>query len=165
VPDEPTDHALGRSRGGYGTKVHLVVCCRGTPLAATVTAGQAHESKHLEATLSKAKISRTSRGRPQVRPRNLGGDKGYSYPGVRNYLQRRGIRAVIPRRSDQIDGRSKLDRQLYRGRNIIERCVGWLKENRRLGTRYEKLAVNFDAMVTLGMIRLCLRRIDSSNRA
>jgi hypothetical protein len=76
VPGEPADHALGRSRGGYGTKVHLVVCSEGIPLAATVTPGQAHESKHLEATLAMAKITRSSRGRPKVRPRNLGGDKG-----------------------------------------------------------------------------------------
>jgi transposase len=62
------------------------------------------------------------------------------------------------------DGRAKFDREAYRRRNVVERCVGWLKENRRLATRYEKLAVNFLALVKLAMIRLCLRKLDSPDR-
>jgi transposase len=58
----------------------------------------------------------------------------------------------------------KFDREAYRRRNVVERCVGWLKENRRLATRFEKLAVNFLALVQLAMIRLCLRKLDSPDR-
>lgn len=92
------------------------------------------------------------------------GDKGYSYTTVRRYLRRRGIRAVILTRKDQRSN-PHFDRSTYRQRNIVERVVGWLKENRRLATRYEKLAVNFLAMVKLAMIQRCLRLLQWSDRA
>ena len=103
------------------------------------------------------------RGRPRRRPRRLAGDKGYSYPRIRRYLRRRGIKAVIPTRKDQRRN-PRFDKETYRRRNVVERCVNWLKESRRLGTRHEKLAVNFLAMVKLAMIRRCLTLLDSSDR-
>jgi transposase len=154
---------LGRSRGGYGTKIHLVVDGGGVPLAAVITAGQAHESKHVATVLEGVRLP-GHQGRPRTRPEQLAGDKAYSYPGVRAYLRRRGIRAVIPTRQDQRVN-PHFDRTTYRRRNVIERCVGWLKENRRLATRYEKLAVNYLAVVKLAMIRRCLRFLDPSDTA
>ena len=91
-------------------------------------------------------------------------DQGYSHTTVRRHLRRRGIRAVIPTRKDQRSN-PHFDRATYRRRNIVERLVGWLKENRRLATRYEKLAVNFLAIVKLAMVQRCLRVLDSSDRA
>lgn len=160
---EPADHALGYSRGGFGTKVHLVVDGRGTPLAATVTPGQAHESKSVEATLEAVRLPGSGRGRPRTRPRRLAGDKGYSYPRIRRYLRGRGIGPVIPTRKDQ-RANPNFDRERYKQRNVVERCIGWLKENRRVGTRHEKLAVNYLAMVNLAMIRRYLRILESPNR-
>lgn len=160
---EPEDHALGRSRGGYGTKLHLVVDSRGIPLSATVTAGERHESTQLEAVLGRIRLRRPGSGRPRTRPRVLAGDKGYSYPRIRRYLRRRGIRPVIPTRKNQRP-HPAFDKGTYRRRNIVERVVGWLKESRRLGTRYEKLAVNFLAMVKLAMLQRCLRVLHSPNR-
>ena len=92
----------------------------------------------------------------RTRPRRLAGDKGYSHRFVRAYLRGRGIVPVIPRRADQLGKRGRpaaFDREAYRRRNVVERCVNWLKENRRLGTRHEKLAVSFLAMVKLATIR------------
>lgn len=160
VAGEPADHALGRSRGGFGTKLHLVVDGRGLPLSAVVTAGQAHESKSLGPVLEAVRLRRTGRGRPRRRPRRLAGDKGYSYTTVRRYLRKRGIRAVIPTRKDQRRN-PHFDRETYRRRNVVERCVGWLRESRRLATRHEKLAVNYLAMVKLAMIQRCFRLLDS----
>jgi transposase len=111
------------------------------------------------------------RGRPRRRPRALAGDEGYSYPHVRAWLRRRGVRAVIPRRKDQRpeDRRHRLDRPLYRKRAAVEQCVGWLKESRAVGTRFDKLAVNYLATVHLAMIRRYLRvltaKTDSADRA
>jgi transposase len=163
VAGEPDDHALGRSRGGFGTKLHLVVDGNGLPLSAIVTAGQAHESKSLEPVLEAVRLKRRGRGRPRRRPRRLAGDKGYSYRRVRRYLRRRGIKAVIPTCKDQRRN-PHFDREAYRRRNVVERCVAWLKESRRLATRHEKLAVNFLAMVKLAMIRRCFRVYDSPDR-
>ncbi len=131
--DEPSDHALGRSRGGFGTKLHLIVDGHGIPLSVSASPGQAHESKHVEPVLEAVRLPRPGRGRPRRRPRRLAGDKGYSYPRVRRYLRRRGIVAVIPTRKDQRRN-PRFDTQVYRRRNVVERCVNWLKESRRLGT-------------------------------
>lgn len=161
---EPEDHALGRSRGGFGSKLHLVVDSRGIPLAAVISAGEKHESKFVEPALCAVRLVRQGSQRARVKPRRLAGDKGYSFTTVRSYLRRRRIQAVIPTRKDQRSN-PRFDRRMYRRRNIIERLVGWLKENRRLATRFEKLAVNFLAMVKLAMIQRCLRALDSSDRA
>jgi transposase len=151
---EPADHALGRSRGGFGSKVHLLCDQRGLPLGFYVTAGQRHESTAFEAVLGRVALPR----RRGVRrwPRKLAADKGYSYPRIRRWLKRRRIGAVIPTRKGQPRDES-FDKASYRRRNIIERAVGWLKECRRLGTRYEKLAVNFVAFWLVAMIEKALR--------
>jgi len=122
-----------------------------------VTAGQAHESKSFAALMDTVRIGR------RRRPHAVAGDKGYSYRGVRTWLAERGIKAVIPTRSNQRT--LQLDRCLYRGRNVVERCIGWLKECRRVATRYEKLAVHFLGMIKLAMIQRCFRLLDPSNRA
>ncbi len=129
---------------------------RGVPLGALVTAGQSHESKSFEALMDTVKIGR------RRRPGAVAGDKGYSYLRVRRWLAERGIKAVIPTRSNQRT--LKLDRKAYRGRNVVERCIGWLKESRRIATRYEKLATHYLAMLKLAMIQRCLRLLDPSNR-
>lgn len=74
---------------------------------------------------------------------------------MRDWLKAHGIRAVIPHKKNEHarnDGRVNFDSITYRQRCVIEQCVGWLKECRRIGTRFEKLAVNFHAMVTLAML-------------
>jgi hypothetical protein len=67
---EPEDHALGRSRGGFGTKVHLVCDGRGVIVAISVTAGQAHESRGFEATMARRFLHASHW------PDHLAGDKG-----------------------------------------------------------------------------------------
>ncbi len=157
TPSEPADHALGRSRGGYGTKIHLLCDGNGLPMAATLSAGQRHESTQFRDVLGGVRVPRPV-GRPRSRPRALAGDKGYSYPHLRRYLRRRKIRAVIPTRKDQKPLPS-FDKGLYRRRNVVERCIGWLKECRRLATRFEKLAENFLAMVKLAMLERLLKAL------
>lgn len=162
---EPEHHDLGRSRGGFSTKINLVTDGKGIPLAASLAPGQAHESRYFESVLARVKVPLPGVGRPRVRPENLSADKGYSMPRIRRYLSRRGIRGVIPRKSDQTDGRSNFDAELYKNRNAIERCVGWIKENRRVGTRYDKHSSSYLAMVKLSMIRRCFASLDLTNRA
>jgi transposase len=164
VAGEPADHALGRSRGGFGTKLHLLVDGSGVPLAAVVSPGEAHESHFVEPVLRAVRLTTGRRGRPRVRPRRIAGDKGYSYPTMRRYLRGRGIGAVIPTRSNQ-RANPAFARCAYRRRNIVERVVGWLKANRRRATRDEKLAVNFLAIAKLAMIQRCLRLLHSTDRA
>jgi len=89
-------------------------------------------------------------------------DKAYSGHALRNVLKNKGIKIVIPRKSNEkmaSDGRSQLARDAYRNRNVVERCFGHLKEYRRIATRYDKTARNYLAMVKLGCIRLFYQRL------
>lgn len=79
------------------------------------------------------------------------GDKGYSSCTGRQYLRRRGIHPVIARRTNEPKHRH-FDRERYRARNLVERLINRLKHFRRVATRYEKLAVNYLAMVTIAAI-------------
>ena len=152
---EPQDHALGRSRGGFGTKAHLVCDGHGIMLAVWLTPGQRHESQAFAIVLLRAK--RPRRAGQRRWPRQLAGDMGYSYQGIRGWLQRHHIEAVIPHRRDQPQDEA-FDRAAYRRRNLIERVVGWYKECRRLATRYEKLAVQYLALWMVAMIERLLRK-------
>jgi transposase len=153
---EPMDHALGRSRGGFGTKIHIVCDSRGTIVGIHVTAGQRHESKFFEPTMARRLLHRR-RGQRRW-PRRLAGDKGYSYARIRRWCRRRRVEAVIPTRKDQPRD-EKFDKDTYKRRNIVERVVGWFKEFRRLGTRYEKLAVNYVAMWLVAITEKALSRL------
>lgn len=95
------------------------------------------------------RIKRFGPGRPRTRPERVVGDKGYSSRKTRAYLRKRGIACTIPERVDQISGRRRrgetlcrLDRTVYRRRNIVERCFDKLKQNK--------------ALVTLACLRLWL---------
>ena len=146
--DEPEDHALGRSRGGFGTKLHLIVDGAGTPLGAVLSGGATHEMKAVDALLDP---NTTLPIRYLGEPAALAGDKAYSAMRLRAEFIQVGILPVIPTRNNEAQD-PNFDKELYRKRNVVERCIGWLKESRRLGTRFEKLAVSFLAMVHLGFI-------------
>jgi transposase len=153
---EPPDHALGRSRGGFGTKIHIACDSHGFIVAIHVTAGQRHESKAFEPTMARRLFHRR-RGQHRW-PRRLAGDKGYSYPRIRRWCRRRRVEAVIPTRKNQPRDEN-FDKATYKRRNIVERVVGWYKEYRRLGTRYEKLAVNYVAMWLVAIMEKAFFRL------
>jgi transposase len=101
-------------------------------------------------------VKRPGRGRPRVRLDAVVGDKGYSSGAVRHYLRDRGIAAVIPAKAYQ-SPRPGFNRGAYRERNVVERLINRLKQFRRVATRYEKRAANYQAMVTLAAILLWLQ--------
>src|SRR5205807_2449087 len=98
---DPRTEALGRSRGGFSTKVHVRAEGRGKPVVFVLTGGERHDQVALPALTRRGAIKRAGRGRPRLRPRRLVGDKGYSSQTVRQSLRRRGIGAVIPRRANE----------------------------------------------------------------
>ncbi|ACT08885.1 Transposase and inactivated derivatives-like protein [Dickeya chrysanthemi Ech1591] len=160
-PDECEDHGLGRSRGGFGTKIHLATDGTGLPLSFCLSGGQAHESRYAETLLNRVGIIRKS-GHLKSRPKAVLADKGYSGKNLRIHLKMKGIKAVIPFKSNEKasqDGRRLLDTRLYKKRNVVERCFAILKENRRIATRSEKTARNYLSMLKLGAIRLFLKRL------
>ncbi len=125
-----------------------------------MTAGQVHESTRFEPLVATFIASRKHRRRKK--PKKLAGDKAYSGRPVSDWLRARGIKPVIPLKESQSpEGRVKFDRYTYRRRSVVEQCVGWLKECRRIGTRFEKLAVNFHGMLHLAMIGRYLKLLFS----
>lgn len=92
-------------------------------------------------------------------PVALGGDKGYRAAWIDEYLLHLGIDPVIPsKENEDRDARPvEFDKELYRRRNVIERLIGWLKESRRIFSRFEKTAKNFSGMIKMAFIRQYLR--------
>jgi transposase len=130
-------------------------------LAVEIGPGQEHETQHLISLVDAVAVPQ--QGRPaKRRPAKLVGDKGYSAKWIRQWLRQRKIVPVIAHQKREKARRGAFDRESYRQRNLIERCVGWLKERRRLATRYEKLAIHYLGMLHLGMI---LQYLDSPDTA
>lgn len=142
-PEEPVDHELGRSRGGLTIKIHMICDANGVPLRFVLSPGQASDISNAEALLDQVRLPGKS-GRPRKRYRWLLADKGCDAEHLRQYCDRYRMRPVIPLRTMKRKPKPGLprlfDRPKYRQRNIIKRMFGWLKESRRIGTRYDKLA-------------------------
>lgn len=101
-------------------------------------------------------------GRPRTTPDVVLADKAYSSRAIRSHLRRRGIRAVIPPPADQTANRKRrgrlggrpptFDREAYKQRNTVERCINKLKQWRGLATRYDKTATTYVAALHLAAI-------------
>ena len=159
--------ALGRSRGGFSSKIHLMVEGKGRPMALYLTAGQVHDSTQIEPTLDQVRVPRSGRGRPRKRPKRVTTDKGYIGKRCRFALRSRRIGALIPTQDKERAARKKkgpnggrpffFDALLYKKRNIVERCINKLKQFRRVATRYDKRAQNYLAFITFASILIWLR--------
>jgi transposase len=150
---EPGDEALGRSRGGFTTKIHLRCEGYGKPVTFALTGGQVHDSRQAIALIGRGAIRRIGRGRPRLRPAKVVGDKAYSSRGIRLALRKRGITPVIPTKANE-RRQPDFDREAYRQRKIVERLINRLKNFRRIATRYEKRAANYLAMIHIAAILL-----------
>ncbi|MHC3456183.1 IS5 family transposase, partial [Streptomyces prasinus] len=155
--DEAGDHALGRSRGGLSTKVHLVCDGLGRPLGFVLSGGNANDCTRFEQGMGSISVPRVGPGRLRTRPDRVVADKGYSSRKIRSYLRRHGIPDTISERVDQALGRLNrgtrggrppgFDRSVYRRRNVVERCFNRLKHWRGLATRYDKTRESYQAAV------------------
>ena len=116
-------------------------------MAFVLTPGQAADCRHLQAVLAKVRV-RGPAGRPRTRPHAVAADKAYSSKANRTYLRQRGIKVVIPAKADQASHRTRKgsrggrpishDKELYRQRNTVERCIRKIKAWRGLATRFDK---------------------------
>ena len=140
--------------------MHLLCDRQGHPLHFELSPGQAHESQSLMPVLGgAAEHLLDSEGIPCQWPSHLAGDKGYRAEWIDEALLAMEVSPVIPSKSNE-DRTARLvsfDQQRYRERNIVERLIGWLKESRRVFSRFEKTAVNFAGMIKMAFIERYLR--------
>jgi len=143
--------ALGRSRGGFTSKLHCLADALGRPIAFHLTGGEAADCKAYDRLIDL----------PERAPDALLADKGYDADAIRADLVERKIEAVIPGRSNR---RVKIehDRTLYKQRNRIERMFGHLKINRAIATRYDQLANSFLGMVHIAAARYWLKFVHAA---
>ncbi len=159
--------ALGRSRGGLSTKIHVLGDAGCRPLARATTAGQRHDSLAFEPLMGRLKVARTGPGRPRTRPDRLLGDKAYSNRKIRAHLHRRGIKATIPEKTDQQKARAAkgsaggrplaFDAECYEQRNTVERAINKLKDFRAVAMRTDKREFVFQGTIDVASIRIWLR--------
>jgi transposase len=142
--------ALGRSRGGFSTKIHIKADLDGLPLAFHLTAGEASDSPQFEILLDIG---------PDITPRAAIGDKGYDAKANRAAARERSICPVIPFKSNAKDRPAFFPKALYRARARIEQLVGKLKRFKRIALRCEKTNRNFGSLVALALAFILIKSV------
>jgi len=157
--NEPEDHALGRSQGGFTTKIHVKSDGAGHVIGFTLTGGQCHEATQFELLMEAGPQTNGEEVAgatvPEGWPEKVAGDKAYSSKAIRDWCRQHGIEPVIPTKSNE-KKQEDFDKETYRNRNIVERTIGWLKECRRVLSRFEKYAIHYAGMITLAVIQRLL---------
>jgi transposase len=128
------EQALGRSRGGFSTKIHVLVDGLGNPLRFLLTAGQRHDVTQADALLDAFPFEAVI------------ADTGYDANWLLDLLAARGALAVIPPRANRTEPH-EYDRHLYKERHLVECFINKIKWYRRIFTRFEKLAQRYAAFL------------------
>ena len=156
--------------------MHTICDGRGRNLATRLTPGQDADTSQLVGLVDAVRVARQGgRGRPRQRPDHLTGDKAYSSRANRAALRARRISHTIPERDDQKANRARkgarggrppaFDRQRYRTRNQVERLMNRRKQFRAVATRFDKLAVSYQATIAVADIFIWLRASPDRSRA
>lgn len=158
---------LGRSRGGFTSKIHLSADGSCRPLSLIVTPGQRADCTQFVPVLEKIRVPRVGLGRSRKKPDSVAADKAYSNGPCRQYLRRRGIRHTIPETADSQAARLRkgsrggrppgFDEERYNKRNTVERAINELKNSRAVATRYDKRGYVFLGTVTAAALVIWLR--------
>ena len=122
-----SSQALGRSRGGFSTKVHVSVDALGNPLRFRLSAGHRHDITEAGALIS------------GYSSKYIIADKGYDSDEFLQVVTKNGADAVIPPRSSRITQRD-YDKHIYREQHLVECFIGKIKQYRRIFSRFDKYA-------------------------
>lgn len=131
------DQAIGLSKGGLTTKVHLLSDALGNPVTFELTAGNCHDMVKAEALIGKSSAEA------------ILADKGYDSDPLREMIAQAGATSIIPRRSNSTKSNPSFDREIYKSRHVIENLFAKMKQYRGFATRYDKLKRNYSAVVSL----------------
>jgi transposase len=144
-------NALGRSRGGFSTKINTRTNAEGLPIAFDFTPGQDHDVTAYPALMDDIDSD----------PQQMLGDKGYDSEAVRQDIEQRGGKAQIPSIASR-KIQHAVDKAVYALRNRIERFFNRLKNSRRVATRYDKLTASFAGFVLLATTRIWIRFVHTT---
>ncbi|MFN8683405.1 IS5 family transposase [Paracoccus sp. P2] len=143
APKKKGPQAIGKSRGGWNTKVHLVAADARTALIFSLSGGQAHDAPEGRALLRNWK--RPHAGVPMLMDRAYEGDE------TRQLVLDLGLEPVVPPKANRKKP-WEYDRELYKRRNEVERLFRRLKGFRRIFSRFEKLDIMFRAFLNFVLI-------------
>ena len=135
------ERAIGQSRGGRATKIHLATDANGLPIDFKITEGDVHDSqvaKQLIDTVDEATY--------------LIADKGYDAEHIRIYAKNKNMIPIIPLRSNSKRSNKEFDKYLYKLRHLVENAFARLKHFRAIATRFDKLARNYKSMIRIACI-------------
>ena len=141
------NQCIGITRGGRNTKIHAVVDALGNPIYVQLSSGDIHDSIIAEDVLDHVNL--------KPNETTVLADKAYGSYAFREYIANRETDFCIPPKSNSVDP-WYCDWALYKERHLVECFFNKLKENRRIATRFDKLAYRFLAFVHLGCIRIQL---------
>ncbi len=152
---------MGKTKRGKGTKWMVLADGSGTPLGAYLDSASPSEVKLLDKTLETVSVRRLGPGRPRTRPERLIADRGYDSDPLRKGLLERGIRPIIPHRSNSTKPSRQDGRELrrYRRRWIIERTIAWLGYFRRLTVRWDRLMEIYGGFFHMACALITLRKL------
>jgi transposase len=136
--------SLGRSRGGFSTKIHVVVDALGNPLNILLSGGHRHDISQAEALLA------------DCLGEHVIADRGYDFDGFLTFLLDQEVTLVVPSRKNRLQQRT-YDVHLYKERHLVECFINKIKQYRRVFSRFEKLASRYLAFVKLAATLVWLR--------
>src|SRR5690606_3886855 len=143
-------NALGRSRGGFTSKIYARCDNQGLPVGFTLTGGEASDYTAAEPLMAI----------PVATPAALLAAKGYDGDRFRESLSIRGILPIIPPRSNR-NVPEHPDYRRYRDRHRAKRMLGKLKQQRRIATRYDTAVLSFESFLSLAAARLWLKSLST----
>ncbi|KXU37069.1 transposase [Ventosimonas gracilis] len=132
------EQAIGKSRAGNTSKIHMAVDAFGWPVAFEITGGQINDC-----TQAPALIEQLPDGQTFI------ADKGYDSQTIRECIERQGAKAIIPRRRNSAKDNVDMDKALYRYRHLVENVFARLKHFRAVATRFDKLKRNYQGVIAM----------------
>lgn len=140
------NRAIGKSRGGPTTKIHVAADAHGNPIDFEVTGGEVHDAKVAGKIIEKVGAAE-----------HFIADKGYDSDAIREAARVHGMNPIIPRKSNSKRPNPEFDSHLYKLRHLVENLFARLKHYRSIATRFEKLARNYKAIVYLACTMIWLK--------